>query len=165
MSFSITSIIKERVGQPARKLLTQGVSPERIALSIALGSAISICPLIGLPTILCTIVALAMRLNIPLIQSVNYLGTAPQWALIIPFLRMGETLFGSPHVPISIPHLKTSLETDFWSTAFGFWKSAGYATLAWLLITPFLVGIIYVLLLPMIRKLAQKRAQAGQIQM
>ena len=99
----IKTFVTQRVLIPIRRLLTQGVTAEKITLSLALGMTISICPLLGLPTVLCTVAAFGLRLNLGLLQAVNYLGTAPQWALIIPFLRMGEYLFGAPHLPISIP--------------------------------------------------------------
>lgn len=153
----IRRILVERILVPVRRLLTQGVTPEKITLSLALGMTLSICPLLGLPTILCTVAAVTLRLNLGLLQAVNYLGTAPQWALIIPFLRMGEALFGVARLPISIEQLRTSFETDFWGTTFWFWMSAGYATLAWLLIAPFVFGILYVALLPTVRRAARAR--------
>lgn len=158
MTFSpIKTFLTDRILVPVRKLLTQGVTAEKITLSLALGMTLSICPLLGLPTLLCTVAAVGLRLNLGLLQAVNYLGTAPQWALIIPFLRLGERLFGAPHLPISIPQLRASFEADFWATTLWFWKSAGYATLAWLLVAPFVFGILYFSLLPTLRRAARAR--------
>src|SRR5262245_45120940 len=51
--------------------LTQGVSPEKIALTIALGSTIAIFPIMGSTTLLCLIVGVWCKLNQPIIQLVN----------------------------------------------------------------------------------------------
>lgn len=163
MAFALfKSFLSRRILVPVRNLLTQGVTPEKISLSLALGMTLSICPLLGLPTILCTLAAVALRLNLGLLQGVNYLGTAPQWALIIPFLRMGEHLFGAPPLPISVEQLRASFASEFWETTFWFWKSAGYATLAWLLMAPFVFGILYVSLLPTVQRAARARIRRKQ---
>ena len=51
--------------------LNQGVSPRRLALTLALGFAIGCIPLVGLPTLLCITLALSLRLNFPAIQTAN----------------------------------------------------------------------------------------------
>lgn len=142
-----------RVLHPIRILLRQGVTPEKISLGIALAVAISICPLLGLPSILCTALAVALRLNLPLMQIVNYLFTAPQWALIIPFLRAGEALFGAPPFPLQLDELRALLDNDFWPTAAWFWRNGMYAGLAWLITVPLVSATTYLLVIPAVRRL------------
>jgi uncharacterized protein (DUF2062 family) len=76
--------------------LRQGISPRRLALTLALGFAIGCIPLVGVPTILCAALAQAMRLNQPAIQAANYAAMPLQFFLIVPFVRMGEWLFAAP---------------------------------------------------------------------
>jgi uncharacterized protein (DUF2062 family) len=71
-----------------------GISPRRLALTLALGFAIGCLPVMGIPTALCMVVALALRLNVPAIQAANYAAMPLQLALILPFIRMGGWLFG-----------------------------------------------------------------------
>jgi uncharacterized protein (DUF2062 family) len=73
--------------------LRQGISPRRLALTLALGFAIGCIPVVGVPTILCAALAQAMRLNQPAIQAANYAAMPLQLFLIVPFVRMGEWLF------------------------------------------------------------------------
>lgn len=73
----------------AASWLLQGISPERLAITLALGFVLGFIPLIGLPTALCAIVAVALRLNLPAIQAANYFAMPFQVALIVPFVRMG----------------------------------------------------------------------------
>jgi uncharacterized protein (DUF2062 family) len=72
--------------------LRQGVSPRRLALTLALGFAIGCLPVVGLPTALCVVLALVLRLNLPAIQAANYAVMPLQLVLIAPFVRLGGWL-------------------------------------------------------------------------
>lgn len=69
--------------------LGQGISPQRLAVTLALGFAVGCIPVIGIPTVLCAGLALALRLNLPAIQAANYAAMPLQLALIVPFVRLG----------------------------------------------------------------------------
>jgi uncharacterized protein (DUF2062 family) len=58
---------------PIVDLLRQGITPEKIALSIALGAVLGIFPVLGSTTILCAAAAFVLRLNLSAIQIVNFL--------------------------------------------------------------------------------------------
>lgn len=73
--------------------LRQGISPQRLALTLSLGFAIGCIPLVGLPTVVCAGLALALKLNLPAIQAANYVVMPLQVALILPFMRLGGRLF------------------------------------------------------------------------
>lgn len=79
--------------------LQQGISPRRLALTLALGFAIGCIPVVGVPTALCAVLALTLRLNLPAIQAANYLAMPLQVLLIWPFIRLGGWLFASGHQP------------------------------------------------------------------
>jgi uncharacterized protein (DUF2062 family) len=112
--------------------LLQGVSPERLALTLALGCAIGCLPVVGVPTLLCAALALALKLNLPAIQAANYAVMPLQLVLIVPFVRLGGWLIASPenHTVSAGELLHTSplrLVTDLGSLA-------GRALLAWVVI-------------------------------
>lgn len=157
--FSKTGLLHRRLIEPAVTLLVQGVTPERVAWCIALGAGISICPLLGLPTVLCTLIPLTFRLNLPLMQAVNYLGTIPQWALIIPFVRIGERLFAVDRFPLSVGEIQSRMQGDFWGTMAYVWEVGWHAGLVWLLCLPIVSGVLYLLLVPWTRRLAATRNQ------
>ena len=79
--------------------MRQGISPQRLALTLALGFAIGCIPVIGIPTALCLVVALGLRLNMPAIQAANYAAMPFQIAFIFPFVRFGGWLFSSSAHP------------------------------------------------------------------
>jgi uncharacterized protein (DUF2062 family) len=76
--------------------LSLGISPRRLALTLALGFAIGCIPVIGIPTVLCAGLALALRLNQPAIQAANYAAMPLQFALMVPFVRLGGWITSSP---------------------------------------------------------------------
>src|SRR5258706_253132 len=94
MSASIASFWQRRVVIPILNQLKQGITPEKIALTIALGALLSVFPILGATTLLCSLAAFALRLNQPIIQVINYLAYPLQIALLIPFYRAGERLLG-----------------------------------------------------------------------
>jgi uncharacterized protein (DUF2062 family) len=79
--------------------LNQGISPQRLAITLALGFAIGCLPVVGIPTLLCAGVALALGLNQPAIQAANYAAMPLQLALIVPFVRLGGWIFSNPSDP------------------------------------------------------------------
>lgn len=111
--------------------LRQGVSPRRLALTLALGFAVGCIPVVGIPTLVCAALALTLRLNLPAIQAANYAVMPLQLLLIVPFVRLGGWLMssGSRQVLQAGVLLHTSplrLITEFGALA-------GQALLAWVL--------------------------------
>src|ERR1700761_1454869 len=96
-----------RLIRPVLDLLRQGVTPEKLALSLALGAVLGVFPALAWTTVLCAIAALIWGLNLPAIQLVNYFMYPVQIALLIPFFRLGEKLFRAPHLPISVSQIYT----------------------------------------------------------
>jgi uncharacterized protein (DUF2062 family) len=76
--------LHRRVFAPLIALLAEGVTPRKLAMSLALGIVIGLVPILGVSTALCALAAVALRLTMPAIQLVNYLLTPLQLLLIIP---------------------------------------------------------------------------------
>ena len=113
--------------------LGQGISPRRLALTLALGFAVGCIPVVGIPTVLCAGLALALRLNLPAIQVANYLAMPLQLVLIVPFVRLGGWIVSTPEHPARylVPHaLEHFPALDIATRMSGM---AGQALLAWLL--------------------------------
>ena len=118
--------------QNAAILVFQGISPRRLALTLALGFAIGCIPVVGIPTVLCGALALALRLNLPAIQAANYAVMPLQLALIVPFVRLGGRLFAfGPSRPFEAGKLLHTSPLVLFSQMGGM---AGQALLAWLVI-------------------------------
>jgi len=145
--------LQRRVVAPLLALLRQGVTPGRLAMSVALGVSIGLVPVLGVSTALCAAVALALRLNLPAIQLVNYLLTPLQLLLIIPQLRLGEWLVGAPRFPITLESGLAMLSNGVWSAVRALSTAILHATIAWLAVAPFLTLLLYFILAGVFRRL------------
>lgn len=77
-------------------ILRQGVTPEKLALTFTIGLVLGTFPAIGLTTLLCTLAALFLRLNMPAMQLINYLVYPLQLILMIPFAELGASFLDLP---------------------------------------------------------------------
>jgi Uncharacterized protein conserved in bacteria (DUF2062) len=68
------------------------LSPENVAMLLTIGLVLGIFPMYGLPTILCVLASLAMRMNFPALQVVNQLSWPLQVAMLVPFARLGSRI-------------------------------------------------------------------------
>lgn len=91
----------------------QGLTPHKLAFTCAAGVVIGIFPVFGITTILCFAIALIFRLNIPIIQLVNYLVAPLQLIFIIPFIKIGTILFHLNPFPYDVDQLILMYRNDF----------------------------------------------------
>lgn len=119
------------IRQQSVRWLRQGISPERLALTLALGFAVGCIPVIGIPTVICGVLALGLGLNLPAIMAANYAAFPLQLILILPLVRLGGWLFSSPATPATDAHLL--LHASVWSLFSHVGILASQALLAWLI--------------------------------
>jgi uncharacterized protein (DUF2062 family) len=157
----MTDVLDTRFLAPVRALLAQGLSPDRIALTLAVGVAIAAFPVIGATTILCTVFALALGLNLPLIQAVNYLGAPLQLVCLLPLMRLGARIFGGMEARRTLSDVVSLVASEPRRAIDVLWASTWHAIAAWLLVAPASAAILYVALRPVLRK-ASARLRFGE---
>ena len=137
--------------------LRQGITPEKIALTIAAGASVGLFPVLGSTTVLCFIAGVALKLNQPIIQAVNYLVYPLQITGIYFFIRIGEWLTRTPPLQFSI----AGLLQQFHQAPLHFFQEFGMTALrgvlAWCLLAPIAAAALYLGLLPLLRRLARLR--------
>jgi hypothetical protein len=148
--------LHRRLLTPLLALLRQGVTPRELALCLALGTTIGLIPVLGVSTALCALVALALRLNMPAIQLVNYLLTPLQLILIIPLLRFGELLAGAPRFPVTLESGLALLSRGVIDAIRILATAIAHATLGWLVVAPLLAFLLYRGLEPVLRHLRRE---------
>ena len=138
------SFWQRRVVTPILAQLKQGITPEKIALTLALGSVLGVFPIIGATTALCALIAWRLKLNQPIIQLINYLMYPIHLLLLLPFYRAGETLFGQPHLPIfSISELMHRFQADPLGFLADFGMVGFYGVVVWCLVAPPTAALLY----------------------
>jgi hypothetical protein len=143
-----------RVAGPIVALLTQGITPEKIALSLAFGIVLGVFPVLGSTTILCAAAALIFRLNLPAIQLVNYLIYPLQLFFLLPFIRLGEMLFRAAPLQLSLAQMLAMARANLPHAIATLWLAGVHAMSAWLLIGPPTILLLYFLLSRALRQVA-----------
>jgi uncharacterized protein (DUF2062 family) len=151
----------ERAWQRALDLvlaqLRQGVTADKIALTLAIGLILGLFPIFGTTSALCVLAALWLKLNQPMIQLVNWFAAPLQLPGIYLFVRIGEWLTHTPPVQFSI----SGLVRQFRASPLRFLQLFGMTglrgVLAWLLIAPLIAVLAYFALRPVLRHMAQLR--------
>jgi len=139
---------------PLLALLRQGVSPQRLALCTAIGIVVGNIPILGVSTVLCTIIALGFRLNLPAMQLVQGAMAPLQLLLIIPYVRLGEWLLGAPAQPLSIKASMALLSQGAGHAVLVLWSAIVHASLAFVLVAPVATLLFYRLLIPVFERAA-----------
>src|SRR5664279_199614 len=153
----IPTFFHRRIVRPILDLLRQGFTPEKIALSVAFALVLGVFPALGWTTLLCLVVALRLRLNVPAMQLVNYLAYPLQLMLLLPFIRAGEILFHAPRLSLSLPQIMSMIHTGVWHAIQVLWVATVRAIAVWAIIAPLAIYLIYRILTPLVGKLAEAR--------
>jgi len=156
--------IYRKILAPLLALLRQGVSPSRLALCVSIGIVVGNIPILGVSTILCSLIALLFRLNLPAIQIVQAAMAPSQILLIIPFVRLGEWIMRDPPQPLSIEAGMQLLARGVWQAVQTLWSAIVHAGIAWILVAPCAVFLLYKVLTPVFERTARqfpKRSSPG----
>lgn len=150
------SFWKRRLGDPVRALLTQGVTPDKLAATFAIGTAVSLFPFLGTNTAFNLGVGLWFRMNHPLLQTINYLITPLHLVMILVYVRAGEIIWRSQADKFSVLDVIRTFRDDTLADFFHRFGWAGiHAFTAWAVSVPFIVAGLYYSLRPLMRRLSQ----------
>ena len=154
----LRSFWRRRVLDVIAGQLKQGITPQKISLTIALGGTLALFPILGSTTLLCFLAALCFKLNQPIIQVVNYLMYPLQIMLLVVFVRIGEWITRAQPVSFSIPEMLRKFQASPVKFMHEFGMTGLHAIIAWLLIAPLLIALLYWGLLTPLKKAAQMTA-------
>jgi uncharacterized protein (DUF2062 family) len=139
------------------KYLREGMSIQKLCMCLALGIVLGIFPVLGMTTVLCALAAIVLRLNLPLIQLVNYAVYPLQLFLLVFFYGVGSRLLSGRNLPYSRAEIVGILQNDMWGSMIALWDMTLAAILLWALSAPILAFFLYVGLKPLVRKLSTER--------
>lgn len=139
-----------RIRNKVLAFLKQGMTPHDLALALALGVALGTFPVVGATSLLCTIVSIVLRLNLPVIQSINWAVSPLQLTLLIPFFKVGSAMFGRGDISLSLSALVAMMQADPVGTIGRFLLVTLHGIGAWALLAPPVAILLYILALPLI---------------
>jgi uncharacterized protein (DUF2062 family) len=145
------------------QLLRQGISPAKLALSVALGCVMGVLPLLGVTTALCTVIAIPLRLNLVAIQAANWLVYPLQIALLVPFMRWGERLFRQTPLPLAPSELVAMVKADAWGSFQFLWATTLHALVVWSLLAIPATFLLHLILTRIFTLTIARRLQTDSI--
>jgi uncharacterized protein (DUF2062 family) len=155
----VKEALRRRVVAPVVQQLKQGVTPEKLALSLALGVVVSVMPVLGVTTLFALALSALLRLNHVAVVAANYAAYPLQILLYIPFFQVGARITGGPPVPFSFTQVQAELAAGIWPTVVKYAEANARAMVAWLLVAPLATGLLYLALRPLLSRLPIPRTE------
>lgn len=103
-----------KVATPLLAFLQQGMSPDKLAMTVAFGVMWGTFPIIGTNTLICIATAFVFKLNQAAIQVVNYAAYPLQLVLMLPFIKLGFWLTGSDSSAYELDGIWEVIQEDRW---------------------------------------------------
>jgi uncharacterized protein (DUF2062 family) len=135
-----------------KRLFQQGLSPKELALSITVAIWVGIFPIYGTTTAILTLLAIRLKLNLPITMAISYVLTPIQIIGIIFFLRTGEFVLGLESLEIDIQSLKDLFNTGIIFSIQALSGSLLTAIVGWIIFAIPVSFFLYILLFQVFRK-------------
>lgn len=151
------SFWQRRVVGPVKAQLTQGVTPDRLALTFGVGTACSLFPFLGFTSLINLGVGIWLRLNQPILQTLNQLLGPVHLVMIVGYVRLGEWIWRAQDDRFTIGEmLQTFRDASLGEFLARFGWAGLHAFTAWALTAPLLIAAVQFSLRPALRRLAAR---------
>jgi len=149
----VSDWLRRRVRDPLVAELRQGATPEAVSAAVVVSFAIAIVPFIGLTTLLCLVAGRLFRLNHVVMQIVNHTAFPLQVLLIVPFVRLGETLSGSRHFVLTPEAIIGEFNRSIPDFLDKFWLAGLHGLIGWAVTVPLACWLLHLILRRTFRRL------------
>jgi uncharacterized protein (DUF2062 family) len=156
----------QRIASPVMKrlqvIMSSGLTPQKLCMTLCIGTAIGTMPLIWGTTLICIVLAHVFRLNQVAMQSVNYLLYPVQLALLIPFFKLGARMF--PWGPVIPSNMLSTLVHSPGLSSLNFLCWITLKSIAvWLVTVLPATVLVYVLLRAVAARKSKPRGKLGTL--
>lgn len=148
--------LRRRVRDPLVEELRQGATPEAVSAAVAVSFALAIVPFIGLTTLLCLVAGRLFRLNHVVMQVINHTAFPLQILLIVPFVRLGETLSGARHFAFTPKAIIDEFNRSVPDFLEKFWLTGLHGLIGWAVTVPLACWLLHLILSRSFRRLLPK---------
>jgi uncharacterized protein (DUF2062 family) len=149
---------RRRVVRPLSAFLAQGFTPAALARAIGLAAVCGLFPFLGVTTLLTLGAGVALRLNQPVMQAVNYALGPVQLVMIPVFVQAGAWLVGAEPGAFSVSAMFETIRSEtFGEFLRQFGRAGVYAFVAWLAAAPFVFASVFFAARPALVRLAAGR--------
>jgi uncharacterized protein (DUF2062 family) len=156
--------VRNRILMPLQELLLEGLTPNKVALSLALGFACGVYPMLGATTILCLVVGGLFGLNHLAMQLVNYFAYPLQILLVIPQLRLGEFLLNASPLRMSLHQIARLVYNEPRHSVSVLGISLLHAIVGWFVVSAIAVPILYFAFFQVLKRIPLKQLRDERLQ-
>lgn len=143
--------IDRKIIEPLLGFLREGITPNKLTLTVVFGIAFGLIPVFGLTTVFCLLFAFMLKLNKPAILLINFAIYPLQLILYIPFIHSGELIFGFEPIDLTIYRLIDMFRDDWWMALQNIWFHNLLGIIAWLIIMTPASFLLYQLIKPVFK--------------
>jgi len=122
-----------KVLRPLLRLLRGGVTPRRLAWSLAVGIVVGINPSVGLTTLIVILLAWAFGLSQVASQIGAHSVTPIHLMLFVPFIQLGVHLFHTRNLPMNRRQIE-HLSHHPWRMFHEIWRWEWHALIVWCIV-------------------------------
>ena len=152
----VSDWLRRRVRDPLVAELRQGATPEAVSAAVVVSFAIAIVPFIGVTTLLCLLAGRLFRLNHVVMQIVNHTAFPLQILLIVPFVRLGETLSGARRFALTPEAIIGEFNRSVPDFLEKFWLTGLHGLIGWAVTVPLACWLLHFFLRATFRKVLPK---------
>jgi uncharacterized protein (DUF2062 family) len=135
--------VRCKILRPLLRLMRGGITPRRLAWSLALGMVIGINPSVGITTIAVIMLAWTFGLSQVASQIGAHMVAPLHLLLFIPFVQLGVHLFHTRRLPLSL-HQIEQFGRHPWQLFHEIWQWEWHALLIW--------GVVAAITMPLLAK-------------
>jgi uncharacterized protein (DUF2062 family) len=152
----VSDWLRRKVRDPFMAELRQGATPEALSAAVAVSLAIAIVPIIGVTTLICLAAGRLFRLNHVVMQIVNHTCYPLQILLLVPFVRLGETMTGAHHFALTPSAIVDEFNRSFPDFVAKFWTAYLHGMLGWAITVPLACWLLHLILRQTFHRLLPK---------
>ncbi|MDP4292147.1 MAG: DUF2062 domain-containing protein [Bacteroidota bacterium] len=155
--------ISKRVLIPIAGIRKQGVSTETLAFSVAIGVVGGAFPVLGLASYICLIMTLSFRQNIIIVQVANWLAYPIQIILLIPFMKLGHSIFAGGDLTITMHQVTVAFQSGIINGFREIGLISLYGIIAWTALSIPCLFIFYTLFLLFFRNVKRLKFKTSMV--
>ena len=152
-----------RVLIPVSNIRKQGFSAETLALSISIGIIGGAFPVIGFASYICLLLTLVFKQNILIVQVVNWIVYPLQILLIIPLMKLGNSIFTGGELTITMHQVIVAFQSGIMNGIKLIGIISLYGIIAWAVIAIPTLFILYSLFLIIFRYFNRVKLKIRQV--
>ena len=152
----VSDWLRRKVRDPLVAELRQGATPEAVSAAVVVSFAIAIVPFIGLTTLLYLAAGRLFRLNHVVMQIINHTAFPLQVLLIVPFVRLGETLSGARHFALTPEAIIGEFNRSVPDFLEKFWLAGLHGFIGWVVTVPLACWLLHLILRRTFQRLIPK---------